>query len=168
MPLDRGERDGLMLEDLFGLRVARRERGRERRKEPDDDADGEELARDLDVALSQQVKSPTRAHHEGPGDERPVHRVRVLREEPGVGENGPEIGDLRRPARVDGVADRVLHEGIGDHHEIARHPSADPNQEGRDPMSFGAQTLFAEEQREEKRRLEKERRQTPSSRADDL
>ena len=54
------------------------------------------------------------------------------------------------------VADRVLHEGVGDDDEVAREPRAQRQGDGRREVPPRAEPLLAEEEQPEERRLEEE------------
>ena len=59
------------------------------------------------------------------------HVVRVLRERPGVQQEGPEVGELQRAVAADRVADRVLHERVGADDEVAGQPAPDEQRDAR-------------------------------------
>src|SRR5581483_5398636 len=111
----------------------------------------------LRVLAGEQVVGADRSHHEAGGDDRPVHRVRVLPAGPGVEEERAQAPEREVAAGSPHPAHGVLHPRIGGDDEVAREPRAREHRRRGEPVAPGAEPPLAEEEEAEEPGLEKER-----------
>ena len=155
--LHRRQRRRLVPRHHLALPGAGREEHQERRGEADDHTESDEGASVGGVPSGDQVEGADRRHDRGGGHHRPDHHVWILPAQPRVREQRPQTAQIESVARARQVTDWVLHEGVGRDDEEARDPRAEKDQECRHPVAPRAESLLAEQQGAEKRRLQKER-----------
>ena len=112
-----------------------------------------------DVRLAQVPQ--THRHDEGAADHVSARdRVREGHQLDLVGEHGNEVGHLRAPGhRVEAIADRVLHEGVGSQDEVGRQQGADRDQPHAGRVQLRRELVPSEDPQAEEGRLEEERQQ---------
>src|SRR5882762_427560 len=82
--------------------------------------------------------------------------MRVLPSRPGIEKKRPEACQLHGAIRIENVADRVLHPGIGGNRNINGKPGARAYRSGGTPMCAGTEALFSEEEQTEEGGLQEE------------
>ena len=153
---DGGVLHGLEVGDLLALEVAggghaqaggQHQHHGQRRRRPEDGA----------VGLAQQVPAADRQHEDPGGEHRGQDGVPQVVPGHGVADEVEEALQLRSPGdRVDAIADRVLHPGVGRQDPEGRHDRARRDQPGRGGVEPRGEAVPAEDPQAQEGRLQEE------------
>ncbi len=110
----------------------------------------------VEILTQQQVVRAQPRHAERGCDHCAAHGVEVLRSDPRIEQNGPDVGDLHAAVGPADVAHRVLHPGVADDDEKAGQPRAEEHHHCRQPVHGLTEADFAEQEQPDECRLEEE------------
>src|SRR6476646_4026124 len=153
----RGGSDGLVARHVFAVKVAGGEDLQRGENYAGNHADPHKDTRMFNKLSFEKIKSAHAGHYECRRNYRAAHVVRILQERPWIQQQSPETDDLETSVGRTLECYGMLHPCVGDDDEVPGEPRAKKHQEGRPPVSFGAEAFFAIQEQSQERGFKKER-----------